>query len=161
MAIKINIGSLNDGSQTLDLVSDSKELGLAENLLKDSVYVTLDLFKTVHQLDIKGKITGTLNMECDRCLEIFEKKFESDFELVYVQKSAREEPVDDDYIRTYNPFMKQVDITVDIKEIIILAVPMKKLPEEKTDGSCSWCRKSKDYWDKIIIDEEELKKINN
>jgi uncharacterized protein len=157
MAIKINISSLKEGSQKLDLISDSKELGLDENFVKGLLDITLDLFKTVHQLDIRVKVLGTLNMECDRCLEIFEKKFETDFELVYVQKSAREEPVDDDYIRTYNPFMKQVDITNDIKEIIILSVPMKKLPDEKTDGSCSWCGKSKDFWSKIIIDEEELK----
>jgi len=156
MAIKINIGSLKDGSQQLDLISDFKELGIDEKILKDPAEITLDLFKTVHQLDIRGKIRGTLKMECDRCLEVFEKPFDSDFELVYVQKTAREEAVDDDYIRTYNPFMKQVDITKDIKEIIILSVPMKKLPEEKENGSCSWCGRSKDYWNKIIIDEEEL-----
>ena len=52
--------------------------------------------------------------------------------------------------------MKSVDITSDIKESIILSVPMKKLPSENPDSSCSWCGKTKEYWSSIIIDEEEL-----
>jgi len=158
MAIKINIGSLSDGSQQIDLTTDAKELGLEENMIQDKIGVALDLYKTVHQLDIRVAISGVLKMECDRCLEVFEKPFEANFELVYVQKSAREDVIDDDYIRTYNTFMKSIDITGDIKEIIILSVPMKKLPAENPDGSCSWCQKPKDFWNNIIIDEEELKK---
>ena len=34
MAIKINIGTLNEGSQQLVLNSDSKEIGLDENLAR-------------------------------------------------------------------------------------------------------------------------------
>jgi len=157
VAIKINIASLKEGGQELELVSNAKEIGLDEGFIKESLLVKLELYKLVHQLDINVKISGVLKMECDRCLEAFEKPFETKFELVYVQKSPREEAIDDDYIRTYNPFMKTIDITNDIKEIVILSVPMKKLPDEKQDGSCSWCGKSKDYWNNIIIDEEELK----
>lgn len=156
MAIKLNIGSLKEGSQKLELTSDAKELGLDESLIDDKVTIALDLHKTVHQLDIRADIGGVFKMECDRCLEGFQKQFNAKFELVYVQKTAREEVIDDDYIRTYNPFMKQVDITGDIKEVIILSVPMKHLPAEKQDGSCSWCGRKKDFWNNIIIDEEEL-----
>ena len=158
MAIKINIGSLKDGNQQLELVSDTKELGLDENLLKSGLSITLDLTKTTHQLDVRARLKGELNLECDRCLDEFRKPFEADFELVFVQKSPREEVIDDDYIRSYSPHMKQVDITNDIKEIVLLSIPMKKIPEEKEDGSCSWCGKGKDYWNDIIVDEEELDK---
>lgn len=156
MAIKINIGSLSDGSQQLDLVSDAKEAGLDESLLKEDVNIRLELTKTTHQLDIRANLRGSLNLECDRCLEEFKMPFETGFEVVFVQKSPREEEINDDYIRTYSPHMKQVDITNDIKETIILTVPMKKVPEEKPDGSCSWCGKGKDYWNGIIVSEEDL-----
>ncbi|MCI0450723.1 MAG: DUF177 domain-containing protein [Chlorobi bacterium] len=157
MAIKINIASLKEGSQELELIAGVKEIGLDEKLIKENLLINLELYKLVHQLDINVKISGVMKMECDRCLEVFEKPFEAKFELVYVQKSPREEAIDDDYIRTYNPVMKTIDITNDIKEIVLLSVPMKKLPPEKNDGSCSWCGKPKNYWDNIIIDEEELK----
>jgi uncharacterized metal-binding protein YceD (DUF177 family) len=157
VAIKINIASLKEGNQQLELVSGAKEIGLDEDLIKENLMINLELYKLVHQLDISAKISGVMKMKCDRCLEDFEKPFDAGFELVYVQKSPREEAIDDDYMRTYNPAMKTVDITNDIKEIVMLSVPMKKLPRENQDGSCSWCGKSKDYWSNILIDEEELK----
>lgn len=158
MAIKINIASLNEGSQKLELVSDSKELDLGESFVKDPVYLSLDLYKTVYQLDVKIHIKGTLLLICDRCLEGFEMPLETSIELVFVQKSSREEEINEDSIRTYYPHMRVIDVTKDIKETIILTVPMKKVPPEKEDGSCSWCGKTKEYWSGLIVekDEEEL-----
>lgn len=159
MAIKINIGSLKDGSQVIGMVSDAKELGLDDNLLKENINISLELTKTVHQLDVRADVKGKLNLTCDRCLEEFDKPFDTRFELVFVQQSPREEPINEDYIRTYSPHMRQVDITNDIKEMIILTVPMRKVPDEKPDGSCSWCGKGKDYWNNLIKDEEELNNL--
>jgi uncharacterized metal-binding protein YceD (DUF177 family) len=161
MAIKINIGSLKDGSQEIELEVPPAELGLENSQswgLKGSVNVHLDLFKTNNQLDVKAKISGLLQFECNRCLDLYEKKLEQDLELVYVQKSPREEAYNDDYLRTYYPHMKTVDITSDIKEMILLAIPMRQVPEERQDGSCSWCGKTKEYWQQFIVDEEELEK---
>jgi len=62
LAIKINIGSLNDGSQQLDLTAGSKEIGLDERLFKNGLGISLDLFKAIHQLDVKAKITGTMTL---------------------------------------------------------------------------------------------------
>ena len=161
MAIKINIATLNEGSQQIVLSADFRELGFEENFVKDNVDVSLEFYKSTHQLDVKVKISGSLRMDCDRCLEEFYKPFETKFEMVYVQKAEREDEIDEDYIRTYNPFMKTIDLTNDIKEMVILSVPMKKLPDENKDGSCSWCGKTKDYWNSVIIDEDELKSMNN
>ena len=154
MAIKINIGTLNEGSQILELKSDAKELGLDENLLNDDVTVKLELFKTSHQLDIKTSVNCIINLECDRCLENFRMPLKTGFELVFVQQNPREEEIDEDYIRSYSPHMRTVDITTDIKESILLSQPMKKIPAEKPDGSCSWCGKTKEYWSSFIVEND-------
>ena len=44
--------------------------------------------------------------------------------------------------------------TNDIKEMVLLAIPMRQVPEEKQDGSCSWCGKTKEYWHQFIVDEK-------
>jgi len=155
MSIKISIGSLKEGSQQVALEVSPAELGLEDNFFKGNVFIQLDLFKTVHQLDINANISGMLEMECDRCLDLFEIKFEQNLELVYVQKSPREEAFNDDYLRTYNPHMKTVDITNDVKEMILLAIPMRRVPAENKDGSCSWCGKTKEYWHQFITEEKE------
>jgi uncharacterized protein len=154
VAIKLNIGTLNDGSQQINLVSDAREIGIDERLLKGNLMLNIDLFKASHQLDLKVKAAGIMNLVCDRCLDVYELPFESNFEIVFVQKAEREEPINDDYIRTYSPFMKTVDITNDIKEYIILSVPMRKVPAETPEGVCTWCGKTEVYWKNFIKDEE-------
>ena len=150
MAIKINIGTLNDGAQQLEFISDSKEIGFDKELLKDKLLISIDLFKAAHQLDLRIKLTGIMRLACDRCLEIYEMPFEKDFELVLVQKAQREEAYSDDYIRTYSSFMQTVDITNDIKEYFLLAIPMRKVPPETDAGVCTWCGKTKEYWQSLI-----------
>lgn len=154
MALKINIGTLGDGSHLLELITDAKELGLEAGLLKDKLNVTLDLFKATHQIDLRIKLSGIMTLVCDRCLEIYELPFEKNFEQVFVQKSQREEAYNDDYMRTYSPFMKTVDITNDIREYILLSIPMRKIPAETAEGICTWCGKNKEYWKKMINPQE-------
>jgi uncharacterized metal-binding protein YceD (DUF177 family) len=155
MAIKINIGTLNEGGQQIALISGFEELGLPEDMIKGPLNITLDLYKTIHQLDLKIKVSGIMALECDRCLENYDSNFTAAMELIFVQKNAREDEINEDNIRTYNPFMKSVDITTDIRELVILSVPMKKVPEEKPDGSCSWCSKTKEYWKNLIIEKND------
>jgi uncharacterized metal-binding protein YceD (DUF177 family) len=155
VAIKLNIGTLNDGSQQIELVSDAKEIGIDDRLLKGSLLINIDLFKASHQLDLKVKLSGIMTLACDRCLEVYEQPFGTDFEIVFVQKSEREEAINDDYIRSYSPFMKTVDITDDIREYFLLAVPMRKVPAETPEGVCTWCGKTEDYWKNLIQDEEK------
>lgn len=155
MAIKINIGSLNDGSQVLELKSSEKELGIEEGFLKEPVSVKLELFKTTHQLDLKAEISGIIFLECDRCLDRFEKKFTSSFQLIFVQQTHREEAFSEEDIRSYSSHMKSVDITTDIREAVILTVPMRKLPDENPDGSCSWCGRSKEFWKDILVEKKD------
>lgn len=155
MAIKIGISSLNEGSQAIELKSDENELLLPQGILKGPLDVKLDLFKTSNQLDLKVSLKGIILLECDRCLDNFEQNFNSKFELVFVQKSHREEEINEDYIRTYSPHMRTIDITNDIKEAVLLAVPMKKLPGEKPDGSCLWCGRTKEFWDGILTEKND------
>ncbi len=155
MAIRINVGTLKEGSQILEFITDAKEIGVDEALIKSKLNIFIDLNKVIHQIDMKISIEGVLNLTCDRSLELFENKLKSGFELVFVQKTSRESSFDDGYVRTFNPFMKSIDITEDIREYILLSVPMKHLPPENPDGSCSWCGKTKEYWKNFIKEVED------
>ena len=151
MAVKIDIGELREGSQQLDIITNSKELGLDEKLIKGKLFVAVDILKTSNQLDLNVYVSGLLKLACDRCLEEFDHQFESEFELVYVQKPAVEVKLQDDYIKVFNTFTKTIDITNDLHEYILLAIPMRKVPAEVND-KCSWCGRSNEMWNSDIID---------
>ena len=84
MAIKINVGTLREGEQTIDFITDTNELGLDSSLIKDKLHISIDLNKVTHQIDMKISLVYTANLVCDKCIEIFEKKINSNFELVLV-----------------------------------------------------------------------------
>ena len=154
MAVRIAMGLIKDGSNELECVVNPKELGLEGSLVKGELYILVNVYKLSHQLDMKVCIKGNLNLECDRCLEMYEMKFEKEFEMVYVSRGHDEKIEDDDYLRVYSPFMRYIDITKDIKDFVELSVPMRKVPDEKPDGSCSWCGRKKEYWDSFITQED-------
>ena len=155
MAIRININTLKEGSQLLEFSSDTKELGLDENLTNHEIRIRLGLNKTSDQLDIRANVSGKMNLICDRCLESFDKNFESSIELVYAQRHRREEKIDDDYFRTYDASHRTIDITNDLKETVLLSVPFKKLPDENEKGECTVCKKNHDYWKQFITNIDE------
>lgn len=158
MAIKFNIGAINEGEHELELFASGGELGLDKDLLKGDLKIKARFYKTANQLDLRMALDGIFLLECDRCIEKYQSPFHKDFELVFVQKHEREESFDDDTIRTYTLHMKTIDVTNDIKDFVLLSIPMKKLPTEKPDGSCSWCGKAKGYWNQYI--KEENRSLN-
>jgi len=150
------MGQIKAGLNELEYDADAKEIGLDHVALKGKLSIFVAAEKLPNsQLDMSVTIKGIMKLGCDRCLETFEKEFENSFELVYIEQSRGEEIESDDYIRPYSPFMRYIDITGDIKDYVELSVPMRKVPDEKKDGSCSWCRKKKEYWDSLITNVVE------
>ena len=150
MAIKIAMGMIKDGSNELERVANPGDIGLDGSLLKDNLHIYVNVNKLPHQLDMRIRIKGRLNLECGRCLDMYEKDFEEEFEMVYVPAGNKGHIIEDDYLRVYNPYMKYLDLTDDIRDFVKLAVPMRNIPDENEDGSCSWCGKKKEYWDSFI-----------
>lgn len=154
MAVKIDIGEISEGSRQLEILTGPKELGIDEIQIKDKISVTLDVLKTQSQIDLNVMVEGLLKLTCDRCLETYEQPFETAFELVFVQKTKEEIIAQDDYIKAFSPFTKSLDITNDLREYILLAIPMRKVPPEKNE-KCSWCGRSNEMWKSDILDLDE------
>jgi len=157
MSVKIDISSFKEGSHSFQIFSDAADLNLNDNLINDLIIINIELLKSANQLDIKISVSGNMNLECDKCLESFVKPFKNEFELVYIQKSRRD--FDDSYdedLRFYNPWIKYIDITDDIKQSVVLAVPMKCVPGENETGECLHCGRTQNFWKNILLDEEEL-----
>ncbi len=155
MAIRISLGQVKDGINEFEMHASPGEIGIDEALLKDGIDINLSVEKVSNQLDLDVEVKGTMRLECDRCLEMFDKEFSSKFELVYVVEQFDGKIENDDYVRPYSPHMRYIDITKDVKDFIDLAVPMRRVPGENGDGSCSWCGKSREYWNNYIVNEGE------
>jgi len=106
------------------------------------VRVSLDVCNTGEGLLARGQIAGNLQMTCGRCLEFFPYAFSLPFEETYRPVSGGGEASsgsskNDTESVTFSGDI--LDITPEVINNIILALPMKALCREDCPGLCPHC----------------------
>ena len=141
--LKIKITNLQDGEHEYDFAVTAKELDLEDIEISGEILIKVKLYKSGNQFDVKADIKGKLNLECDRCLDKYAEDFTNSFEMIYKFdfNNEFENPEDErDEIVYINPNTAYIDLKDDIRDFIVLSVPMKHVPEE-IDGICSLCKR--------------------
>ena len=75
---------------------------------------------------------------CDRCAIDFDLPVKTDFKLKFISEKQQEWTSGDD-TRTFHPDNPVVDVSTDIKDELLLAVPMKILCSADCRGICPGC----------------------
>lgn len=125
------------------------EIGTAENFEMEEDISTLGLPEEMegHILHAKGKVmrledsvvvSGTGNVSltliCDRCLDNFDTSLKFKFEREYIL-DRKEKTEEDLYVDKY----LNVDLTPELRDEIILAVPTQNICKSDCDGICLGC----------------------
>ncbi len=90
------------------------------------------------------QISFSAELLCGRCLEAFSREFKASYHLDYVEgkdpfaKSERIElkPIDIDKVFIAN---SQIDLSIGLREAIVLALPISAFCNEKCLGLCPVC----------------------
>jgi uncharacterized metal-binding protein YceD (DUF177 family) len=159
--MKINISNLSEGEHHFNFTEEPSAFEIDTVGFASDVNVNLNLFKTVNQIELKVNFKVTLVLVCDRCLDEYRYKVDNDFIMIfkyrfwetlpesYNRKAGdafeEEEPVfddksSDDNLIFISPRTKLINITKDVRDYILLSVPLRKVPEEK-DGVCLYCNR--------------------
>ncbi|HQY52165.1 MAG TPA: DUF177 domain-containing protein [Ignavibacteria bacterium] len=155
--MKINIHNLRETENDLEFKFSKEDLDIENINFNSGIIVNTKVIKTGSQVDIKVKLQGKYEYECDRCLEMMEGKIDNDFELIYkldLRNSESDFDTDDD-IKFIPPNTQTINIKEDIRDFVLISIPMKNAPDE-IDGICSGCNKSNE---EILISNKE-KEIN-
>jgi uncharacterized metal-binding protein YceD (DUF177 family) len=108
------------------------DLAIAEATGPISVVGTLDATESYL---FRAKIKGTLHHTCDRCAEEFEANYEVPVTAIYTPGQEGDELDDREYVHTFQePELFEVDLTEDVHDALLLAVPMKKLHSPDCKG---------------------------
>lgn len=107
------------------------------------VKVSLRISKVSSELLINGSFTGSVELQCSRCLKNFIKDLEGGIDVVYHpieeltgedKHEVKDEELDMDFYKD-----NELDLQELVKEQIILSIPMKPLCSETCKGICSQC----------------------
>ena len=136
--MKIQISHLKEGLHHIDVLEPAEKFGLDDtDTFQSDIAVSLQIDKQTGSLYIRQLVKTKAKFACDRCAEGYTTELKSDDRIVYT--SDLELIKYDDSLRPLAKDQTEIDISEDVREALLLAVPVKKLCDEKCKGICPQC----------------------
>lgn len=138
--ISIDIIGLQDGSHPIALnVSTTDIPGISPEYV-GSVVIDGHLHKIGKRFQLDAEVQATAQLVCDRSLEEYNEPIITELGLDFVVDSALAlkqeghlDDLDDDDVRGLRDDARSLDITDDVRQLLILALPMKRVaPQYRT-----------------------------
>lgn len=136
--IKIRISQLSNGLHEYHFSAIPPDIGLGENF-KHPVEIDATLDKASRQLYLKAEIRCSGQFQCDRCIEEFEQNIESRLNMFYVYDSLDTGSLSPEEVQVISPDTVYLDLTDDVRQTIMLNVPLKLLCKTDCKGLCPKC----------------------
>jgi uncharacterized protein len=138
--MKIKISNLSEGTHSFRFSEPVETIGL-EPPFEGNVEVEVELSKTHNQLILDSSVSVHAAFECDRCTSSVKNMLHADYKVVYL---LGVDPVESrsDNIVYLSSEADVIDLSGDVRDYSILAVPMKRLCREDCKGLCSKCGKN-------------------
>lgn len=143
-AVRIRVSQLSRGIHEYHFLSDPTDIGLEENF-RAKVQVDVDLEKTSNQLYLKAAIQTVGMFQCDRCVEEFARNLKTSYTMFYVYDDLDAAKYEEGEVEVLTRETTHIDLTEDIRETVMLAVPMKLLCRENCKGLCPHCGTNWNY----------------
>jgi uncharacterized protein len=144
--MQIEVSSLAESGKDFDHQYQPGELSLEDervHLLDPQPYVRGRIRSDRGRVKVTGKITGHLQLECDRCLKPLESAVAARFSREYLTaaeyeaQQAVELSEDDLNLSVFDGSVIDVDSLV--REELLLAAPVQVLCQENCQGICPTC----------------------
>ena len=143
--MKIQLANLQEGLTEIEFEHNSDSLNFTE--LDEIGYSFINPIKIKVSINKVGVqyflkvITNTIaNFICDRCLETFNHELHDEFRLVYsTEIEYWSEAKDEKGLRLLTSEATEINLADDIRESLLLMIPMKIICSEDCKGLCPQC----------------------
>lgn len=106
---------------------------------------------TVH---VRGRLTGSVRLECGRCLEPYAAAADQELDLFYLPRAAQQPEEQEEEVELSDREVvvgyydgDRLDLREVMREQIILSLPLKRLCRETCRGLCPSCGKDRNAGD--------------
>ena len=127
----LKIRGLSLGSHPIELSVPAENLDIP--MFHGDIYAKGEIIVS-DRLILHLHLQATGTFICDRCAIEFEKTFSPDLDLLYVPPLLATDSEEDDNIHIFEPQTNEIDFTEDVRDAIILAIPMKNLHSPDCKG---------------------------
>jgi uncharacterized protein len=138
--VKIHLSTYPPGIHRIIESLPPETLNLQRENFAAAVDATVVLDRHDPYLQMEFNLTTVITLDCDRCLEPFAQTLNVRAPMMYVLGRTSSVVDADDPGITYLPAgTMDLDLTTDIRDFLILAVPDKRLCREDCKGICPGC----------------------
>ncbi|MFQ3596862.1 MAG: DUF177 domain-containing protein [Chloroherpetonaceae bacterium] len=95
------------------------------------IFITATLIKAMTEIVVELSVSTIALLQCDRCLAPTHKKLSGDYRILFLHSGAVASDSDDD-VRVLSKNDTHIDLTTDVRETLLLAVPMKNVCQDTT-----------------------------
>jgi uncharacterized protein len=165
----IPISGLKEGHHTFDFEIDNTFFEQFEQseVKEGGLFANIEMDKRSTHLDLMIRVSGSVKVSCDRCLEPFSQPVKSENRLL-VKFGKDVGDIDPDILSVpVDAF--ELDLQQQIYEFIILALPIKRVHPLDKNGKSTCDPVMLEKLNELIVDEDkdsdprwdELKKLMN
>jgi uncharacterized protein len=139
--IKIRISGLSNGLHDYHFSAEPSEIGLEAELIKP-VEIDVALDKTTRQVYLKASLSTTGKFVCDRCTDEFELALATKYSVFYLYDEESGGSLPPEEVQVIGPDTVHLELSEDIRQFVMLSVPLKLLCRDDCKGLCPRCGKN-------------------
>jgi uncharacterized protein len=136
--MKIQIAGLSEGIHSFRFREPVAEVGLREEFHGD-VTVDATLEKSGRQLFLKAEVKATGEFTCDRCTVPFSLPLQAVYQTYYVWDPKDADLMAETEVQVIPMGLPVIDLADDVRQTMVLAVPLKLLCSADCQGLCVRC----------------------
>ncbi|MEX1139794.1 MAG: DUF177 domain-containing protein [Bacteroidota bacterium] len=138
-SLRINISKLSEGEHRYSLSTEPPDIGLDDRFDRN-VEVEVLVEKANRQFLLYAETRTHGKFVCDRCLEEFPQERESEYSVVYMQSGDPPDDLQQGHEIIYLPQdVNIIDLGEDVRQYLILSLPLKMLCKDDCAGLCPVC----------------------
>lgn len=122
--IPIRVSGISEGHHRLEFDVPPAAVDLPEGY-GDTLHIDVDVDKSTEQVLVSVTAHADAAFDCDRCLKPLQFPVDASFVLVYSSDPEDFDDDDSDDVRAIDPDDSFVDIGGDVKDYMLLSLPMK------------------------------------
>jgi uncharacterized protein len=135
----IKIAGLSEGVHYYKFEEPIESLGL-DNPFFGNLTADVELSKSHREIILKVDVKVNANFECDRCTKDSVQQLNPVYQVVYLFGNPPDENVNINVIYLH-PEADKINIAPEVRDYVLLSLPMKKLCMEECKGLCRNCGK--------------------
>lgn len=136
--IKIRISGLSNGLHDYHFSAEPSEIGLDPNFTKP-VEIDVALDKTTRQVSLKASLSTSAKFICDRCTDEFELALATKYNVFYLYDEESGGSLPPEEVQVITPDTVHLELSEDVRQFVMLSVPLKLLCREECKGLCPRC----------------------